>query len=96
MHREPSLKDSAARLRFVAKAQYLSTYCDPSIPYMEASTTEDIVTYCNTRGVKPRTPRPRTSGNRRHGSLVIASKWRGVGDVQASTPPHTKHIASTT
>ena len=51
MHREPNLKDNAARLRFVAKAKYLSTYCDPSIPYMEASTTEDIVTYCNTRGV---------------------------------------------
>ena len=45
---------------------------------------------------------PRTAGNRwqqmaQHRIIASTySKWRGVGDMQASTPPHTKHIASTT
>ena len=56
---------------------------------------EDIITYRNTRG-----------GNQGHRApghpatyIVIASthsKWRAVGDILASIPPHTKHIASTT
>ena len=53
---------------------------------------EDIITYPQAGSTSDRAP-----GHPATDALVIASihsKWRGVGDMQASTPPHTKHIAS--
>ena len=64
---------------------------------MEASTTEDVIHAGSTKDTAPQDIRQQTA---RHGTLVIevniivnGGEW---GDTQASTSPHTKHIASTT
>ena len=72
----------------------LST-CDPSIPYMEASTMEDVIHAGSTKDTAPQDIRQQTA---RHGTLVNITivNGGGWGDKQASTSPHTIHIASTT
>ena len=50
-----------ARLRFVAKAKYLWTYCDPSIPYMEASTMEDVLHAGSIKDTAPQDIRQQTA-----------------------------------
>ena len=68
---------------------------------MEASTIEDVIYAGSTKDTAPQDIRQQTarhtSNRSKHNIIVNGGGWGGGGgggDTQASTSPHTKHIAS--